>query len=157
LPFHAHPVEQHRVGVAVGDQAMFLLLGADEVPHPEIEVRGEPLLVVAQFSRPLLQRDPVVAWNLRAVRRPRRADRAAALLAAGQPGLNAARDVPSARAELKCIQICLGSAPSGSDLSHSTGVVAKFCERSVLSETQRHSRDLLFLRSDRNRLPCSFC
>ena len=46
--FQSYFLHEHCVRMAVGDEAVLLLLGADEVAHLEIDVGGEPGLVVAE-------------------------------------------------------------------------------------------------------------
>src|SRR4051794_37989202 len=82
--FYAHLLHQRRVRMAVGDEAVLLLLGADEIPHLEIDMSGKPGLVVAERSEPFLQRDPVVARKLRRLHRPWRLEQTRALHQVGQ-------------------------------------------------------------------------
>src|SRR3954471_22741632 len=74
-----HLFHQGGVRVTVGDETMLLLFGTYEVAHLEIDVGGEPGLVVAQRGKLFLHRDPVVPRKLGGLRRPWRLDRAAAL------------------------------------------------------------------------------
>src|SRR5665213_567688 len=79
-----HLLHQRRVRVPVGDEAVLLLLGANEVAHLEVDMRGEAGLVVAKRGELLLHGDAVVAGKLGTLGRPLRLERPSALHQIGE-------------------------------------------------------------------------